>query len=273
MKMNSQQLGEYFIQNKNEFMGEDGHNKLLIGLKQFVLPIHNENVMVVGIDVGACCGDYIPNIMDICKEPNKKILCFEPNPVNLSILELKINEMNDVKLFPFCISNETTIANFHNWKLSDHNGVGNQIAGLRSGGEIICSVDVKKLQDVLDVEYPNQDIIIKIIKIDTEGNDTNVIKGFEKYISKTQYIIFECSDCLDDERGPGINEPMKDIVDFLYSRGFHTYRIGTKKMFPVHNEYWNPIYEKEKFWSNCFSIQKDDPIIHKLVDMNFDYIF
>tara|TARA_B000000477_G_scaffold116606_1_gene114579 strand:- start:167 stop:292 length:126 start_codon:yes stop_codon:yes gene_type:complete len=40
--------------------------------------------------------------------------------------------------------------------------------------------------------------MIKFIKIDTEGNDTNVIKGLEKYLPKTKYIIFECSDCLDD---------------------------------------------------------------------------
>ena len=32
-------------------------------------------------------------------------------------------------------------------------------------------------------------------------------------------------------RGPGIKNPMKDIVDFLSKNGFDTYRIGTKKLF------------------------------------------
>ena len=58
-------------------------------------------------------------------------------------------------------------------------------------------------------------LLIKFLKIDVEGNDTNVIKGFQKYLDRTEYIIFECSDCLDDFRGPGIERPMKDIVDYL----------------------------------------------------------
>jgi len=47
-------------------------------------------------------------------------------------------------------------------------------------------------------------------------------------LKKTEYIIFECGDCLDDHRGPGIKNPMKDIVDFLSKNNFDTYRIGTK---------------------------------------------
>jgi len=126
---------------------------------------------------------------------------------------------------------------------------------------------------VLDNEFNNENIIIKFIKIDTEGNDSNVIKGFEKYLSKTKYIIFECSDCLDDIRGPGIKNPMKDIVDFLSKNGFDTYRIGTKKLFKVNDEYWNQIYDDIKFWSNCFALKKDDDLIHELINQNFDYNF
>ena len=43
-----------------------------------------------------------------------------------------------------------------------------------------------------------------------------------------QHMTFECSDCLDDKRGPGIREPMKAIIDLLYANGLHVYRIGTK---------------------------------------------
>jgi len=142
---------------------------------------------------------------------------------------------------------------------------------LRSGGSKICDVLVKKLDDVLDEEFKNENLIIKFIKIDTEGNDGNVIKGMEKYLPKTKYIIFECSDCLDDIRGPNIKNPMKDIVVFLSDNGFDTYRIGTKKMFKVNDEYWSQIYDDVKFWSNCFAIKKNDNLIYYLVDANFDY--
>jgi FkbM family methyltransferase len=250
--MNSS-LVNYYVTNKNEFIGEDGHEKLLVGLKKYITNINDTNCKIVGIDVGCCIGDYIPNINAICMEQNKKILCFEPNPVNILALEPKINQDNTLKLFKHCISNETTRTSFYNWKYSKNNNTGNGIAGLRSGGKKICDVDVKK--------------------IDTEGNDSNVIKGFEKYLPKTKYIIFECSDCLDDIRGPGIKNPMKDIVDFLSKNGFDTYRIGTKKLFKVNDEYWHQVYDDLKFWSNCFSLKKDDNLIHKLINEKFDYTY
>ena len=269
--MNSLDLVNYYVNNQHEFMGECGHEKLLVGLKKYVTIIDTD-CKIVGIDVGCCIGDYIPNLNYICMEQNKKILCFEPNPLNILSLEPKINQDNNLKLFKHCISNETTTTSFFNWKDSNDNMIGNGLAGLRSGGAKICDVDVKKLDDVLDTEF-NEDIIIKFIKIDTEGNDSNVLKGFEKYLPKTKYIIFECSDCLDDFRGPGIKNPMKDIVDFLSKNGFNTYRIGTNKLFKVNDEYWNQVYDDLKFWSNCFSLKKDDNLIHKLIDENFDYTY
>jgi FkbM family methyltransferase len=269
--MDGLQLASYYINNRQEFVGENGHEKLLVGLKQHITNIDEEDTTVVGIDVGCCVGDYIHHIQDICRENNKQILCFEPNPVNILTLKPKLNQCNDVKLFTHCVSNETTTASFYNWKDNHTNNTGNRVAGLRSGGEKICDVIVKKLDEVLDEEFTDKNIVIKFIKIDTEGNDSNVIKGLVKYLPKTKYIIFECSDCLDDIRGPGIRNPMKDIVDFLSANGFDTYRIGTRKLFKVNDEYWNQIYDDFKFWSNCFAIKKDDTVIHELIDANFSY--
>jgi FkbM family methyltransferase len=267
------ELATYYLNNKIEFMEEAGHEKLLIELKTHINPILTvKNTKIIGIDVGCCVGDYIKNIDEICVEKDREILCFEPNPINITKLEPIVNNYDNVKLFKCCLSNETGITSFYNWRDTENNNPGNQIAGLRGGGQKICDVEVKKLDNVLFERYGFDDILIKFIKIDTEGNDTNVIKGFEKYLSKTQYIIFECSNCLDDHRGPGIKNPMKDIVDFLSKNGFDTYRIGTKKLIKVNDEYWNQIYEDVKFWSNCFSLKKDDSLISKLIDENFNYI-
>jgi len=161
--MNSNLLSEYYVKYKHEFNGEDGHNKLLIGLKKYIKNINDDNIKIVGIDVGSCIGDYIDNINYICFEKNKQILCFEPNPVNILKLESKINENKNIKLFKHCISNETTTTSFYNYKDCNENKVGNGIAGLRSGGLKICDTDVKKLDDILDVEFKDDNIIIKII--------------------------------------------------------------------------------------------------------------
>ncbi len=269
--MNKEYLVNYYINNKNEFFGEDGHNKLLIGLKKYVLPINDNGKIIVGIDVGSCIGDYIKNIEEICTENKKEILCFEPNPINNNELEKKISGNKNIKLFKHCISNKNMKTFLYDWKDNQINKVGNGCAGLRSGGKVICETEVKRLDDVLDNQYLNKDFIVKFIKIDTEGNDTNVIKGLEKYLFNTKYIIFECSDCLDDIRGPCIKNPMKDIVDYLSDYGFDTYRIGTTKLFKVNDEYWNQIYDDLKFWSNCFALKKNDDLIHQLIDENFNY--
>jgi FkbM family methyltransferase len=272
--MNKEELVEYFINNSNEFKGESGNEKLLVGLKKYIKPITGET-KIIGIDVGCCVGNYIDNLITLCPESNSTILCFEPNPVNIAFVEPIINEYKDkVQLHKYCISDITATSGFYNWKYSSVNTIGNEIACLRGGGEKICDVNIKRLDDVLDEQwYNNDDIIIKIIKIDTEGNDTNVIKSLGKYLKKTKYIIFECSDCLDDIRGPGINNPMQDIVVFLSEHGFDTYRIGTKKLFNVNDDYWDDTYDNVKFWSNCFAIKKDDNIIYELIDSNFNYIY
>ena len=180
--------------------------------------------------------------------------------MNIIKLSSAIKYDDCIKLFTQCLSNETGTVGFYNWKDLTENNTGNEIAGLRGGGEKICNTNIRRLDDVLDEEFVNKNVVIKFIKIDTEGNDGNVLKGMQRYLSKTKYIIFECSDCLDDIRGPGIPNPMKDIVDFLSENGFDTYRIGTRKLIQVNDEYWNQIYEDVKFWSNCFAVHRSENI-------------
>jgi FkbM family methyltransferase len=258
--MNNVELANYYLHNRDEFYSEAPHEKLLSVIKQTVGTISDDDVQVIGIDVGACIGNYIHHIKDICTEKDAKILCFEPNPMNLIKLSPAIKNDKTIQLFKHCLSNEEGTVDFFNWKDLTENNTGNEVAGLRGGGAKICTTTVKKLDDVLDEAFANKNIVIKFIKIDTEGNDGNVLKGMQKYLSKTKYIIFECSDCLDDIRGPGIPNPMRDVVDFLSANGFDTYRIGTKKLIPVNDSYWHPIYEEVKFWSNCFAVNRSENI-------------
>jgi FkbM family methyltransferase len=264
--------GNYYSEHHEEFFAEKGHEKLLVGLKQFIKPIVLANdSSIVGIDVGSCIGNYIQHMKDICNESNSDILCIEPNPANLTVLKEKLKDSSSIQILKCCVSNVDEESELYNWKTMESNTCGNEIAGLRSGGEKICDIYVRRLETILDDMYEGKQIVIKFIKIDTEGNDTNVIKGLGKYLEQTEYIIFECSDCLDDARGPGLKNPMKDIVDYLSARGFDTYRIGTHKLLKVNDEYWNDVYESFKFQSNCFALKKKNPLIHNLVDDDFSY--
>jgi hypothetical protein len=65
-------LANYYLNNKDEFMGEAGHEKLLVGLKKYITNINDNNDKIVGIDVGCCIGDYIPHLNEICMEKIKR---------------------------------------------------------------------------------------------------------------------------------------------------------------------------------------------------------
>ena len=132
-KMNKEELGLYYKEHRQEFVGTAGHQKLLEGLKQFVQPM-DTSARIVGLDVGCCIGKYIPNIRTICSEPTATILCFEPNPVNLAKLETEVPWDSQLKLLKHCISKEEGMASFFNWKDKTKNVAGNGAAGLRSGG-------------------------------------------------------------------------------------------------------------------------------------------
>lgn len=267
--MDNEALAKYYLDNKHEFRGESGHHLLVEKLKKYINSSIENNILA--IDVGSNVGDYIENLLNICKNKNLQILCFEPNPVNIEIFKQRITHKN-VNLYEGCLSNINEKAKLYNWKHAKNNNPGNGIAGLQGGGEEICDTEKYRLDFIIERDYSDYERI-KFIKIDTEGHDYNVIMGMGELLQKTEYIIFECSDCLDDHRGPGIKNPMKTLVDYLDGYNFDVYRIGRKKLFKVNGEYWNNIYETNKFWANCFAIKKDDKLIKKIIDMStFDYI-
>lgn len=47
--MNKMELAHYYVNRKNEFMGEAGHEKLLFGLKKHITNIDDTNCKIVGI--------------------------------------------------------------------------------------------------------------------------------------------------------------------------------------------------------------------------------
>ena len=257
---------KYYITNREEFVGEEGHEILLEKLIP-KMPIFQTKALA--IDVGANQGNEWQKLVNILQEPNSRILAFEPNPVNHPILASK--KLPNIDFFPFAVSNIESEAPLYCWRDASDNKPGYSLAGLRAGGDKICDVEIRTLDGVLK-EYPDDEYVIKYLKIDTEGNDTLVLEGCRKNLHRVHYIIFEASDCLDDFRGPSHKDPLKTCVDMLDAEGFDVYRIGTKRLLKLNGDGWNPVYENKKFWSNCFAIKKTDAVIHKLIDENGFFI-
>ncbi len=258
---------DYYIMNRSEFGGEDGHLRLVEELQKVIPTLHKNTL---GLDVGANIGNELSVLHNLCREPGRKLLAFEPNPLNLPLLKESASKLSNVEVQPIAISDKEGILPFFTFKNHD-NEPGYSWGGLRAGGKQIAQVVVRTLDDILK-DYPEDEWDIKYVKVDTEGNDTLVIRGLQKNLHRTHYILFEASDCLKDKRGPGEKNPLGSCVEQLDKAGFDVYRLGTKRILKLNGELWHPAYDSLLMWSNCFALKKTDKILSNFINENGYYL-
>jgi FkbM family methyltransferase len=253
---------KYFISNKQSFLGEEGHENLL----KYLIPIINKNILTnnsnnflnIFIDVGSCVGSYTNNLLKMAdKFDNFIIYSFEPNELNFKTLTNNKNEKIIYK--KLALSNKKSNGFLYNFE-GHKNFEGNQICHINNKNNtnktILQEIEIDTLENILNSEIKT-DFQIKFLKIDTEGNDTNVIKGMGSLINKVEYIIFECSDCLDDSRGPDIINPFEDIIKYLDNNNFTTFYIGKNGLLPIYGSFFSHVYENNKQWSNVLAINNN----------------
>jgi len=249
----------------DSFRGESPHYSWIQHLSGCAPQYEYKKDAILGIDVGANIGGYFDMMMSMCMSKKTRILAYEPNPVNFHALYKRAVSMPYIEVFECALSDENGLMPLQVYHEQGGNYPGNTLAGLRGGGATIAHVPVYTLDDHLE-KHGMSNNPITYMKIDTEGNDTKVLYGAQKALQRTRYIVFECSDCLDDNRGPGELEPMKRCVQWLDKQGFVVYRIGKNAMLQVNGIMWHSIYERLKFHSNCFAARKDDPWIQDILE-------
>ncbi|MDB9711390.1 FkbM family methyltransferase [Candidatus Pelagibacter ubique] len=157
------------------------------------------------MDIGGNIGTYS---LFFKENYNAKVFVFEPDDDNLSLLlRSKIkNKLKDFNIISLAISNEDKIESF----LIDHiSGATGSISSVKNAGQIRQELYLKK--DIITLKLDNfYNIIENIswIKIDTEGNEVNVIKGMIKIIKLNKpNLIIECEDTNIDQ----IKELLKEV--------------------------------------------------------------
>jgi FkbM family methyltransferase len=256
---------EYYITHKSEFEGEAGHEKLMPYLTRYAPVL---SVPTLGIDVGANIGNEFESIRGLLTESTTKLIAIEPNPLNVEILEEKKKTVA-FDLHAVALSDTKGTLPFYTYKNIPENKAGYSLAGLRAGGKKITDVVVTTLDSILE-DYP--EYIVKYLKIDTEGNDTLVLRGAQKNLHRIHYILFEASDCLKDFRGPGEKEPLRNCVEMLDAAGFDVYKIGTHRLLKINGSSWDRTYDVLIFWSNCFALRKCDTILQNFIDTQGFYV-
>jgi FkbM family methyltransferase len=153
------------------------------------------------IDVGANIG-----VWSIAMIPHfKKIISFEPSPLNRMCLEANTQGRTDIR--PFAVGNKNGKVNF---KDSKKNCGDSQITLEETKGSY--SVDIVRLDD-------QQIDNCSLIKIDVQGFEFPVILGAEKIIKKCQpWIIFE------------INEDVDEICKFLEFQNYEMIMHKSKRV-------------------------------------------
>ena len=137
------------------------------------------------IDIGANCGFYTFHLSNILN-----VFAFEPNLEAYEKLEKTLKKNNTfkdkVKLYPFGISDKNSVLKMKT-KV--------KFGYVQTGGSSVSSPTEEKGHKIFQADFKIGDEILKLsnqkiaIKIDVEGHELSVLKGFFKLLSNNKCII------------------------------------------------------------------------------------
>jgi FkbM family methyltransferase len=149
--------------------------------------LKNKNPVTI-IDVGANIGRYSKEILTVC--PNACLFAFEPHPKTYVALTNNI-ESNNFKSFNLGVGDKNEKLTLYDYDKSSGNSHASLykevIEDIHKGKSVAYDISVVKLDDFLKEQK------IDLLKIDTEGNELNVLLGSKNYLSnnKINAIHFE----------------------------------------------------------------------------------
>lgn len=159
---------------KNEIMSGEYH------FISKILPKYCTQDSPVFLDIGANLGDYSKLLLD--SFPKANVIAFEPHP--LTSERLKAEFGSRIKLLQMALGAENgtiSLFDYSNADGSQHASVyEGVIKDLHNSEAVSCTVEVNRLDFV--AEKLSLSERISLVKIDTEGNELDVLKGSEQLI-------------------------------------------------------------------------------------------
>ena len=160
----------------------------------------------VFIDVGANIGSHTLYATKLIG-PSGLAIAIEPVPENVKALQIncKLNRVNNLIIFPYAAYDKSNVRLdmyfnrlFTGWSsIARKQGFGSQL--------IKISVNTIRLDDILKKLNINY---IKLIKIDVEGSELQVLNGALSTLKRTKYVLLEAT----------YNRNI--LIDFMRKQGF-----------------------------------------------------
>ena len=162
------------------------------------------------LDVGAHHGYAASPFLD----KGWDVVGFEPDPNNRKILIERLGQNDRLTIYDKAVSDESgKIVSFY---ASDESTGISGLSKFRESHEEICEVETTTLADVMQASEISQ---VDFLKIDTEGFDLMVLKGFPWHLTLPKVI--ECE--FEDSKTVPLGYDFDDIANYLQVKGYHVY--------------------------------------------------
>jgi FkbM family methyltransferase len=222
----------FYYRNENYFVMESGRKHYFLtsrglrytrGLKSLAQKIaqsYNIDGIEISesdyvIDVGANNGDLLLFL------PKCVYIGFEPSTVEFNILRLNCIGLGEAR--------NQAVGNF----------TGKTKFYISSDGANSSVYEPLKVESITEIEQIKLDDFIsqpvKLLKIEAEGAELEVLLGAEKSLSKIQYIAVDAS----FEKGKELLSPAVDIINYLYAKNFELIALARKERYLFKNRSTN----------------------------------
>jgi FkbM family methyltransferase len=176
----------------------------------------------LALDIGANIG-HMTVPMGFITGKKGLTMGFDPNPYVFKILEVNANlnaDKTNIQCFNFAITDEDDTYFYNSSEASFNNG-GISKEPNNQHGKFALSQKIQgvKLEDFLKKEFPTQLPNLRLIKIDTEGYDKEIIKSIANLLVEYGPVVI--SECFKD------NTPESRFEQFelLHSKGYSLFYI------------------------------------------------
>lgn len=194
-----------------------GFNCYHNGIKERLLEIGESTYMFnlidfkegdVVLDVGANLGDV--SMYFRYKKINIRYIGFEPSKFEYKSLKMNIKQDSSEKIFQVALGNKNGQMIFYS---KPDNGDSSLLEMTNFSEKY--KVQVKTLdQQIEDLGFKNSKI--KLLKLEAEGFEPEIIQGYDKYLDNVEYIVAD----LGPERGLSEKPTSPEVINYLLSKDF-----------------------------------------------------